>query len=487
MENFENKKQIFVGRKKELKELESLFAIENPFLVVIKGRRRVGKSRLVAEFAKNKLFLSFKAKPPKQHETKQDRLDEFRERLQVQVGEIVPVFNDWFSALGFLKKILKPKTVLLFDEISWMAHGDDGLVGELKNFWDEIDHAGLHVMFFICGSVSTWIEKHITWGTALHGRVNLNFSLQPLSIPESAQILRNRGFVRSPREMIKILSFFGGVPWYLQQVKPNESANDTIKRLCFLPSGFLRQEFDIIFHDLFNGDRGYYKQIMYALLDGMKTIQEIKVAIKFSSQQKELEILVKNLCISGYVEEIYQWNLENTSFKSGETFFRIFDPYSRFYLKILESNQADINRGMFEKVAASNLPGLDGIVGLQVEQLLIQNRWLLVEMLQIDPAEVKYADPFRQLASSSKSGVQIDYLIHTIDKTVFVCEFKFSREKLGISIISEVQKKLDKIRAPVCGNLVPILFHASGVTDEVQKSGFFGKIIEVSELLNIDI
>ena len=128
----------FIGRQVELKLLSETYeSSPSSCLFVIKGRRRIGKSRLVREFAKGKDFLEFSGLAPSEGITDQDQRQECASQLQSQLGGETQVFKDWTTAFNYLaKKVQNKKYIILFDEISWMAHKDKTFTAKLKNFWD---------------------------------------------------------------------------------------------------------------------------------------------------------------------------------------------------------------------------------------------------------------------------------------------------------------------------------------------------------------
>jgi uncharacterized protein len=76
-----------------------------------------------------------------------------------------------------------------------------------------------------------------------------------------------------------MLSVTGGIPKYLEEINPRLSAEDNIKRLCFTHGGFLVEEFEQIFSDVFLRDSEFYKKIAETLCSGRRTIGEIESAL----------------------------------------------------------------------------------------------------------------------------------------------------------------------------------------------------------------
>jgi len=475
----------FIGRTQELERLEALHKKSTPSLVVVKGRRRIGKSRLIAEFSskhKKNVLWSFTGLAPQDGMTSQSQRDYFARQLALLLKIPPMTFQDWSDAFEHLSLHVQNGDMILFDEISWMGDKDPSFIPKLKAWWDK---QTAHILTVFCGSVSTWIEDNILKNTAFFGRVNLTLTLEPLSIPESAHLLKKIGFQGSMYDIYKILAVLGGIPWYLEQAGPGMTADDIIKQLCFEKDGLLVLEFDRIFHDLFNGKGVTYKKILKSLEGGMKTLSEIRKAIGFS-QSGTLSQLVDHLIIAGFVKKQNLWSFKTTK-PLKQSLYRICDPYMRFYLKVVEPQRNKIDLSAFSNTPLSQLPGFDAHMGLQLEYLLLQNRSLLLKKIGISANEILCDGPYRQQKTASTQGCQIDYLVQTSTKNLFVCEFKFKRRELGSDIVDSVQNKIDVLKIPRGFAAVPILFHIGGVSSSVETNGYFYRVIDISELVENSI
>jgi uncharacterized protein len=473
--------QPFIGRTEELEKLQTLYNKSTPSLVVVKGRRRIGKSRLIIEFAsKNKphRLWNFAGLAPQEGITAQHQRDHFAKQL-ASFLKIPPLtFQDWSDAFEHLSLHAQENDIVLLDEISWMGAKDPSFIPKLKAWWDK-QKKPLFVVF--CGSVSTWIEKNILKSTAFFGRVNLTLTLTPLSISESSNLLKAIGFQASPYDICKLLGILDGIPWYLEQVSPGMTADQIIKQLCFEKDGLLVLEFDRIFHDLFNGKGTVYKKILDTLKEGMKTLSEIRQIINFT-HSGTLSQLMEHLIIAGFVEKQPLWSFKTVK-PLKQSLYRICDPYMRFYLKVIEPHRNKIELGAFTDMPLSSLPGFDAHMGLQLEYLLLQNRQTLLKSIGISPSDVAYDGPYRQSQTANSKGCQVDYLIQTVTKNLFVCEFKFKRQEIGADIIEHMQNKINALKIPRGYAAVPVLFHISGVVSSVETGNYFYRIVDVTDFL----
>ena len=133
-------KNSFIGRERELERLQILHNKAIPSLVVIKGRRRIGKSRLVTEFSaklsQHRLW-GFAGLAPQDGMTAQSQRDHFARQL-TSILKLPPLtFQDWSDAFEFLSLHVKEKDIVFLDEISWMGDKDPSFIPKLKAWWDK--------------------------------------------------------------------------------------------------------------------------------------------------------------------------------------------------------------------------------------------------------------------------------------------------------------------------------------------------------------
>ena len=471
----------FVGRDNELRRLEDLSKSGRACLIVLKGRRRIGKSRLAEEFGKDKVFLPFSGLAPIKGVTAQDQRDAFAREVSTLFHLPPFTFTDWSDAFAHLTRHLtKKSTVILFDEISWMGSKDPTFLSKLKVWWDLVLQNHPSIILILCGSISTWIDKNIINSTAFFGRVSLYLELTELSIPQCKKLLNLQGFKGSDLDFFKILSVTGGVPWYLEQIQSHQSADENIKRLCFEKNGLLVNEFDRIFNDLFSSRGEIYKKIITNLSEGMKTRANLQKVMSYSPSGT-LSHHLKALEICGFVTRHADWSLKTG--KPGKlTLYRLSDNYLRFYIHYIEPNLSKIEQGSFLEVPLSSLPGWEPMLGFQLENLLLKNRSLLYQALGIHTQDVVIDNPYFQKPSARHKGCQIDYLIQMHSNTLFVCEVKMRRRELGLEVIEEMKAKIDSLSVPKGFGVAPVLFHLGPISDSLLSSRYFYRIIDISAL-----
>ncbi len=473
----------FVGREAEIQELTDLQHKNSANLVIVQGRRRIGKSRLIEEFADNQKFYSIAGIAPTKETTAQMQRDEFARQLSEQLDTPKFSMTDWGDLFTFLaKNTEKGKVVILFDEISWMGSLDSTFLGKLKNAWDTQFKKNSKLMLVLCGSVSSWIEKNIISSTLFLGRPTLYIKLPELSVADCDEFWRTHRERISAYEKLKVLSITGGVPRYLELVNPNKSAEDNIRTLCFSPNAPLLNEFERIFSDIFGERSKLYKKIIDRLVSGPASQEEILASCGRSKTGDFSEYLA-DLSTAGIISRDFTWHL-----KDGKTSklsrYRLKDNYVRFYLKYIQPNKTKIEKGTFKKTSVTTLTGWESIISLQFENLVLNNDSLIVKLLGVPPEEIVFSNPYFQKTTKIHPGCQIDLLIQTKFNCMYVCEIKFSRSEIKASVIDEVKQKISRLNIPKNFSYRPILIHVNGVNDAVVDSGYFAKIIDFGQLLS---
>lgn len=472
----------FVGREQALNRLRLLLNKRTSSLVVVKGRRRIGKSRLIEEFGKDHRFLHFAGLPPEKNVTAQDQRNAFAKRLGIYCAFSGLSSMDWSDLFQMLaEKTRIGQVVILLDEISWMAMDDPTFLGKLKNAWDLEFKKNPELILVLCGSVSVWIEKNILSSTGYFGRIPTEINLEELGLADCNKLIEAQKFIGTDYEKFQILSITGGVPWYLEQLQPEFTAEQNIKNLCFTEGGALVKEFDKIFHDLFDSNALIYKEIVKLLASGSMENKEIAAALNYA-RSGALSNYMKQLTISNFVTRDRSWKFTDGRYNRFSK-YRLSDNYLRFYLKFIEPYREKIKREDFEDIHLGSFAGYSVTLGHQFENLVIKNRKAIFKILGLNTNEVLSDNPFFQRKTNRQKGCQIDYLIQTRLNTLFVIEIKFSKNLIGSSVITEVKEKIARLSKPRHFSCIPILIHVNGITDAVSDADYFYKIINFRELL----
>ena len=470
---------MFFGRKEELQDFDRLWALSGSSLAVCRGRRRVGKSSLVEEFARRSKvrFIKLEGIAPGENVDNETQLEAFSRQLNEQCGVTFPVPENWFDAFAFLDKALpkRARAVVLLDEISWMGKYDPAFPGELKYAWDNRFSKHERKVFVLCGSVSAWIAKNILRSKAFVGRISLNLVLKELPIRDCLGFWGAKAGLVDTREIIDVLSVVGGIPEYLRLIDPSDSADENIRRLCFSPTGILLDEFDAIFDDVVEENLATRRKMLEALSECSLTGREIadRIGLEYNGHVCENLFALEE---AGFVAKDAGINPDNGKV-SNLCRYRICDNYTRFYLKYIQRERELIRNGTFRFSSLEQLPGWSAIMGLQFECLVIANLAGLLPLMGLDSTLLVSAAPYQRPGTDGRRGVQIDLLLQT-RRAMYVVEIKRKGE-IGEDVVDEVAAKVGALRKRKGMSMRAVLVYDGRLSKRVPADGYFSNLIPV--------
>jgi AAA+ ATPase superfamily predicted ATPase len=468
---------MFTGRTVELRLLEQAYSSEKSELAVIYGRRRIGKSALVAQFLRGKPHaFSFEAL---EDDSTAAQLRHFSRRLARHLNEPLlerTDFKDWDSAFDyFTRNVLIPekdgkKFIIFLDELQWMAVGKSALVGLLKYYWDN-HWKQSPVMLILCGSVSSFMIRSVIRSKALYGRTTMEINLKGLE-PDEAYALF--GKKRSIEEVLRYLLVFGAVPKYLEQINPHKSFNENMNSICFSKNSSMLGEAEKIFHSQFRTPDTYFR-IMKLLAENLSTGKEIggKAEIKSGGG------------LTSYIENLINADLiiPYTPFdkKPGAKSMKygIGDEFLHFYIKYMKPNADLIGQSrssrIFETVTHA---GFDAWLGFAFERFCHKHSGLLAQLMGFGDVVIQ-AGP---LFGKNDERFQIDLIYKRIDKVIVVCEIKYSVNEIQTTVIPEMQRKCSLLKIPRGFSVQKALIRLYGPDRALSDSRYFDHCVTIKDI-----
>lgn len=192
----------------------------------------------------------------------------------------------------------------------------------------------------------------------------------------------------------------------------------------------------------------------------------------FSNKLKKLEV-------AGFIARDYVFDVSGR--KTGLSRYRLRDNYIRFYLKYIEPKKPLIEKGVYQNAALENVPGWYAIMGLQFQNLVLNNLLTIIKLLKIPHESIVSAAPYFQNATKRQLACQFDLLIQT-KHTIYVVEIKF-RKLVDKSVIDEVEKKIKRLKYKRHYSIRPVLIYLGELSDSIANSEFFSNIIHFEKLL----
>ncbi len=475
----------FHGRQDQAYRFEQLFRSRKASLVVVQGRRRIGKSAFVAHCGRTLAdhFLKFEGLGPREDGGRTEQLEAFAEQLAAQSAVPKLTLNSWHQAFQVLASTLpaKGKVVLLLDEISWMATADKDFAGHLKIAWDNLFSSRQHLVVVLCGSVSSWIETNLLNSAGFVGRCSWVFTLPPLPLPDCVPFWRGKASRISTLEKIKTLAITGGVPRYLEEIDPAQTAEQNIHRLCFDPGGLLYREFEDLFSSVFNRRAERYREICTALAGSSKSITELSKLLAVG-RGGALTEAVAELAGAGFITADLPFD-PTTGTAQRVAKYRLSDNYTRFYLRYIQPERKRIASGLYRQKALEMLPGWDTIMGLQFENLVLTNRDPLLRHIGLFHTTVLNAGPYFQSKSQRREACQIDLLIRT-RKSLYVVEIKL-RQSIPQSCITDVQEKIRRLKLPKGQSCRTALVYHGELEPGLEDEDYFDYLVPFEKLFTV--
>jgi AAA+ ATPase superfamily predicted ATPase len=474
---------MFIGRRQELAQLQKLTKKGTASLVCLMGRRRIGKSTLISEFGKTfPRFVSIQGLGPDERVTLQDQLDHFSEKISDIFNTKKQYFDSWTEALSTLaKQTSMGPCLILLDEISWMSKGDPLFPLRVKDVWDTQFKKNNDLILVLCGSVSAWIEDNILKNASFEGRISLELALEELRLPEIRELLAQRKFQMGMFEVLQILAVTGGVPKYLEEILPKQTAEQNLIRLCYDKNGILFNDFDKIFVDIFGRKSKSLEKIVRICLEKKLTPNQLALELK-SDQNSDLTEAIHILELSGFLSRDFYFQPSGKTSKLSH--LRIKDNYLRFYLKFIEPKKKPILKGGKVITSFMDLKGWTSIMGLQFENIVLQNKDLILKNLAIENSQLISAAPYVQRKKSTNKGTcQIDLLIHTNLDVFYLCEIK-CRKEIDSSVIEEVKRKTSVLQLPRRSSLKTVFIYEGEMSNKTLDliTEYFYQVIPFEKL-----
>ena len=287
----------FIDRWDELSLLENSWVKDNAEFVVICGRRRIGKTRLILEFMKNKDGIFFIAEDT----NKKAQINELK-------NKIAGYFNDdflrrtditeWRDLFEYLTKILpsKKRFYFMIDEFSYIIKNDPAIVSALQKFWDTF-LSNTKIFFLISGSLfGLMSERILSSASPLYGRRTRDLLITPLTFKDSLEFL-DMPFM----EKMKIYMSIGGVPEYLLKARSYKNSNDFFVNEFFKRNGYFYREPYFLLSQEFKEIKTYFTILNAAAYGNTKPTEIANFA---GLNTKEIYPYLENLIRLGFVERI---------------------------------------------------------------------------------------------------------------------------------------------------------------------------------------
>lgn len=464
----------FLGRQEELQLLKTPNWRGHAELIVIYGRRRVGKTALVEHAFQDQPLWKFEGL---EGDPAKDQIRCFLTDLVRYTGNfnIKNETNTWKEALGiFAKEISKKKITVFLDEFQWLASMKKSFVSLFKYYWDNYFRKNKNLRMILCGSISSFMVKKVLRSKALYGRVDTEIHLKPFSLPDIHRFFQGK---RPPQEILQIAMILGGIPKYLEEIQPKWSFFQNLNELAFRQHGYLFQEYRRLFISHFSHGP-LYEKILKALAQKPLTTE----ALAKLCQTKTGGSLTEKLYDLELAEFIDRYVPLNKGQNSKFIRYRLLDEYLHFYFRFILPYTQEIISGQFKLQSLFSTRNYQQWLGYAFERLCRKNAMKIADRLQFSGIRFKAGSWF-QTKKKTAPGTQIDLLFERADKTLTVCEMKFTKTLQGQKIIRDFEKKIEALQGDYpafAKQKVLILPEKKAVPENIRN--YFDEILFASEI-----
>ncbi len=414
-------------REYECEELKRCFSSGRSELVVVYGRRRIGKTFLIEQCFKNRFDFSFLGKHGL---VSKEQLRRFAKVLRSYTPQRSYHFSDWFDAFDALEEYLETlpnkKKVIFIDEMPWMDTRRSNFVVALENFWNGWAQRRQDIMLIAAGSDYSWIKDKIVGNRGgLYARITCQLHISAFNLNETKQYLKSRGFTWDNYHILKAYMIFGGVPYYYSLLDKKLSLEENIDLLCFKRDGKLLLEFNELYATLFS-NVDLYVEIVKILSKHKFGLTFIELSKMFCLNGTNLSRTLKNLERCDFIEGWSQYGN-----KKRNKVYRLKDFYTLFYFKfILENNAKD------EKWWTNNLfsHSVEEWMEISFKLVCLIHHKQIKKALGISGVATQMSTwQCKAELEEQALGAQIDLIIERADRKIHFFEIKFSNQKYDIT------------------------------------------------------
>lgn len=343
--------QLFVNRGKELEFLEKRYLSNKSELIIIYGRRRIGKTELILKFAKKKPHIYFLATEKPIRDNIKDLQNLMANYIKDELFKLAKIEDLETLFREFLKRKGTEKTVIIIDEFPILIEKYKPVISIFQRVWDTLISKRRDVMLILCGSSVGMMETEVLgYKSPLYGRRTGQWKVEEIEFWYLNQFFPKY----TSTDLIKIYGVVGGIPGYLTKLNPNKTFKENLIENVFTKGSYLYEEAEILLKQELREPANYFA-ILKAISAGKRKFGEIvnETELDKSMISKYLSVL-QNLKIVERILPAMTSIKEKTRIKRG--IYIISDNYFSFwfrfifpYKSLLESGELETYMKIFNK------------------------------------------------------------------------------------------------------------------------------------------
>jgi AAA+ ATPase superfamily predicted ATPase len=447
----------FVNRNDEFTFLDEEYKKDTSSLVVLYGRRRIGKTALITEFGRDKNILYFLASEESEKENLNVLKNLVAEFTDNELLKNVNVDNWDIVFKTLINSNAEQKKLIVIDEFQYLGKTNSAFPSVFQRIWDTI-LKDKNVMVILCGSLISMMEAQaLSYNSPLYGRRTGQIKLQQIRFEHYHEFFEDK----SRKELIEYYSVTGGVPKYIELFYGGRDIYSSIKKNVLLKQSFLYEEPVFLLQNEVS-EIGSYFSIIKTIAAGNQKLSKIAAALEL--KQTGITKYLQTLISLDILERQVPITEENPE-KSKKGLYKIKDNFLAFWFKFVYPNKNFIETDRLDFVMnkiKNNF--IDNHVSHVYEDICLEKMWSL-------NAENRWNFTFDKAGRWWNNNTEIDVVaFDSTGKDIIFGECKYTEKKMDIDIFYSLLQKAKEVNWKNNNRKEwYVLFSINGFTDELIK------------------
>lgn len=470
----------FIGREFERNKIATIAASKAAAIIIMYGRRRVGKTELLEQTLRTRNILKFEGK---------ENLSELMQMKHV-LNELSKYANEpllqkiepssWQDVFETLYRYIeKGEWTLYFEEVQWLANYKDNFISDLKYCWDNYFRYNEKLVLILCGSAPSFMINQVAHSKALYNRSQHEMALDQFTLIEAREFLKKR----SLKDVMDAYLTVGGIPLYLEKLKGQSSVFLSLCNHSFTKNGFFSEEYDSIFISSMSANPNYKSIIEYLSHRRFATRENILNHLKLSSGSN-VTALLQDLELCGFIKKYTPYNLAENSMLSRYT---IEDNYLQFYNKFIKPIKSQIELGRYNKNPSSaiKIETYQKWLGFSFERFCRRYHYIVAKILGFSGVHYTAGAYYNRSTAKEDPNFQIDLLFDRADNVITICEIRYTQTPVSASVIHELEKKLEYF-SNTKKTIHRVLIASNGASTALKQQAYFDQIVTLEDIFKED-
>lgn len=416
----------FINRERELAFLEEKWGESKAQLIVLWGKRRVGKTELVRQFIQDKphiYFLSESSHEPEQLKRFSQALGKYFKESFIETRG----FAGWEESFRYLHD-KKPRLVLVIDEFPYLIQSNRAIPSLFQKAWDEYLSKSDIYLILLGSSVAMMETEVLGYRAPLYGRRTGQWRIDPMSFAEVSRFREGKSF----EDRLMHYAVAGGIPAYWLQFSPAKDFPANVKDHVLTKGQALYDEVEFIVREELREPRFYFA-LLQAMAEGKRKLSEIvnatgisqPTANKYLGVLADLKIIEREIPVT-----------EEKPLKSKKGLYRISDEFFRFWFKFVFPRRGELEMGKTENVLDEIEKELPRHLSTVYEKISAELLWKNMDRFF----------PFTVIGRWWEKNEEIDIIaVNQKENSILFAEVKWSEKPVGIDIFESLSQKARKV------------------------------------------